>query len=223
MLGAAEADLAAPLAAIESLQRDGLGLNLVAALVPAGDPGFALDAHRRRIGSLLCGVDAGLTCDLGGPALPRRLPGRVRIESPVQLDPAPLGPLELAQLAERLPGLGEEKLRARFSAPLWEQAAGGWEAALWPGVPLPEGARLLRPPLLLPTATPVAEALRAALRADTGRPVPFLPLDQDPTRLHAIQRLTPELGAFQGSLRAWEGAFRRLSALPAPPHFCARC
>ena len=115
-----------------------------------------------------------------------------------------------------------------FRRPEWREAPdheqhGGFEADLWPGVPLPGGAELRVPPLVLPEATALTDALRTALRAATGQPIPFLPLPGDPAPLHALRTLTPEATAFRGPARAWELAFEGISRLPAPPHFCARC
>lgn len=223
ILGNSEEDLEAPLAAIAAQHRMGLRLNLLAILAAEGDPAPALSAHRQRLGSLLCALDASLPCWKVGAALPRMLPGRLEAETPLALEPASLGPLDRAHLAGRLPGLGPEGLEAVFVRPSWEPWGTGWRARLWPGVPVPAGAVVACEPLTVPTATPVAEALRGAMRVEAGGPVPFLPFDEDPTRLQALRGLTPELGAFQGSSSAWEDAFRRLAALPAPPHFCARC
>ncbi len=223
VLGSSEEDLEAPLEAIAAQHRMGLELNLLAILVGEGDPAPAFSAHRQRLGSLLCALDAGLPCWEGGAALPRMLPGRLEAQTPLPLEPASLGPLDRAHLAGRLPDLGPEGLDAVFVGPCWEPWGSGWRARLWPGVPVPAGSVVTCEPLTVPTATPVAAALRGAMRAEAGRPVPFLPCDEDPVRLHALRMLTPEFGAFQGSSAAWEDAFRRLAALPAPPHFCARC
>ena len=100
---------------------------------------------------------------------------------------------------------------------------GGFESDLWTDVEIPEGASLLARPLSLPTATPVMEVLRLALRTATGLPVPFLPMPGDPALLHALRSLSPAIAAFRGPEAAWRAAFERLAALPAPPHFCARC
>ena len=62
-----------------------------------------------------------------------------------------------------------------------------------------------------------------SLRAALGRPVPYLPLPRDPTLLHALKDLSPDVAAFRGPEAAWRQAFERIAALPAPPHFCARC
>lgn len=223
VLGRTEADLEAPLEAIAAGHREGLGLNLLAVLPGEAPPAEALPAHRLRLGSLLCAVDAGLSCWTGGAALPRLLPGRIAAPAPLPLDPAPLGPLERTLLAARRPDLDPAGLEAIYGTPPWEPGGGRWTARLWPGVAVPGGAVLIREPLVVPTATPAAEALRGALRASAGGPVPFLPQDEDPSGLLALRLLTPEIGAFRGPCAAWQEAFRRLAALPAPPHFCARC
>ena len=78
-------------------------------------------------------------------------------------------------------------------------------------------------PLDLPTAAPLSDLLRRALRMTTGLPVPMLPLPGDPSPLHALRRITPDIAAFRGPVAAWEAALQGMAALPAPPHFCARC
>ena len=115
-----------------------------------------------------------------------------------------------------------------FRRPEWREAPdheehGGFETDLWTGVPLPDGAELRVPPLVLPCATSLTEVLRAALRSATGMPVPILPMPEDPSALHALRQLTPEIAAFRGPLQAWELALTGLSRLPGPAHFCARC
>lgn len=223
VLGRTEEDLVAPLDAIAAQHRAGLQLNLLAVPVGDLDPGPMLLAHRRRLGSLLCALDAGLSCWMAGPALPRKLPGWLEAPEPLPLAAAPLGPLDRAQLQERLGDRDPNLLEPIFAGPRWEASGTVWRARLWPGIPVPLGAVVTREPLTLSTATPVAEALRAALRAHSDGPVPFLPFDEDPIRLHALRLLAPEIGAFRGSRAAWEEALKRLAALPAPPHFCARC
>jgi hypothetical protein len=160
--------------------------------------------------------------------LVRRLPGRIARPVPVALEKAPLSPLEKAELKQFLAGWDKARRKMTFRRPEWREAPdhdlhGGFEADLWPGVPVPEGAELVVPPLELPLATPLADALRGALRAALGRPVPVLPLPADPAPLHALRTLTREAAAFRGPVRAWTLALEALAQLPAPPHFCARC
>ncbi len=229
VLGRSATDLLIPLEAAERLQAEGLALNLLA-LVPL--PGCALpetlDLHRRRIGALVAALDAGLPWLGGKPMLARRLPGRIRRATPVHLAKAPMGPLEKTELKGFLPDWDKDRRKMVLRRPEWREAPdhaerGGFETELWPGVPLPEGTELLVPPLELPCATPLTDALRAALRLATGGPVPILPLPADPAPLHALRRLTPEIAAFRGPERAWELALASLARLPGPPHFCARC
>ena len=229
VLGRTPEDLQAPLAAAREAQASGLPLNVLA-LLPLGDGSLAaaLDLHRRRLGALVAALDAGLPWLDGKPMLVRRLPGRLARARPVALAKAPMGPLEKAELKGFLAGWDKADRKRIFRRPEWREAPdsgpqGGFEVDLWPGVPLPEGAELRVPPLVLPEATALTNALRAALRAATGQPVPFLPLPGDPAPLHALRALTPEATAFRGPARAWELAFEGLSRLPAPPHFCARC
>lgn len=226
VLGRAAADVQDALAASERLQARGLRLNLVALLpLPGCDLAATLDLHRRRIGALLAALDAGLPWLDDRPMLVRGLPGRARAATPAPLAKAPMGPLLKARLKAFLPGWSGKRRREVFRRPRWRALAdgAGFEVALWSGVPLPPEAELRVPPLELPGQTPLAEALRAALRAATGRPVPVLPLPADPTPLQALRVLTPEIGAFRGPGAAWEHALTALARLPAPPHFCARC
>ncbi|MFN8011862.1 MAG: hypothetical protein U0P81_10720 [Holophagaceae bacterium] len=217
-------DLLEPLAAIASAQEAGLDLNLVAVLVlPGTVPEAAFRHHRRRLGALSCALDAGLAWLGGRPMLAKRLPGRIRAARPVALPKAPLAPLEKAELKAFLPDWDKARRQAVFRQPPWAAVADGLETLLWPGVEPPEGAELLVAPLVLPTATPLAEALRISLRAALGQAVPCLPLPGDPTLLHALRGLGPEVAAFRGPEAAWRQAFERIAALPAPPHFCARC
>ena len=229
VLGRTVEDLREPLEAAASVQSRGLALNLLG-LVPAPgcDLASALDLHRRRIGALVAALDAGLPWLDGKPMLVRRLPGRIARELPVPLPKAPMGPLEKAELKRFLADWDRDRRKMTFRRPEWREAPdhdqhGGFEADLWPGVPLPEGAELRVAPLALPEATALTNALRAALRTATGQPVPFLPLPGDPAPLHALRSLTLESTAFRGPARAWELALEGLSRLPAPPHFCARC
>ena len=210
------------------VQARGLDLSVLALLpLPGCDLAAALELHRRRLGALVAALDAGLPWLTGEPMLVRRLPGRVFRPTPVPLAKAPMGPLEKAELKRLLADWGSDRRKQVFRRPEWVEvqthAGNGFETDLWPGVPLPEGAALRIPPLELPGATPLSEALRGALRAATGAPVPFLPLPADPAPLHALRQLTPEIAAFRGSPVAWGLALTRLADLPGPPHFCARC
>lgn len=229
VLGRTSEDLREALAAAASVHSHGLALNVLGLVpVPGGELTPALTLHRRRLGALVCALDAGLPWLDGKPMLARRLPGRIARAVPVALAKAPMGPLEKADLKRFLADWDKARRKMTFRRPEWREAPdheqhGGFEADLWPGVPLPEGAELCMPPLVLPEATALTDALRAALRAATGQPVPFLPLPADPAPLHALRTLTPEATAFRGPARAWELAFEGLSRLPAPPHFCARC
>jgi hypothetical protein len=229
VLGRNVADVLEPLEAAERLQAEGLELNLLA-LVPLHGCALAaaLGLHRRRMGALVAALDAGLPWLGGKPMLPRRLPGRIYRQVPVALDKAPMGPLEKGELKAFLADWDKARRKMTFRRPEWREAPdhaeqGGFEADLWPGVPVPEGAELRVPPLELPCATPLMDVLRAALRAATGTPVPFLPLPESPAPLHALRLLTPEIAAFRGPVRGWELALTGMARLPAPPHFCARC
>jgi hypothetical protein len=196
--------------------------------LPGCDLAATLDLHRRRLGALVAALDAGLPWLGGKPMLVRRLPGCIHRSTPAPLAKAPMGPLEKGELKAFLADWEPVRRKQVFRRPEWREASGegepsGFETELWPGVPLPEGSELRVPPMELPFATPLTDALRAALRTATGRPVPFLPLPADPAPLHALRRLTPEIAAFRGPVRAWELALLGLSRLPGPPHFCARC
>ena len=224
VLGRSAADLREPLEAAERAQANGLQLNLLALLpLPDCELSAALAFHRRRLGALVCALDAGLPWLEGKPMLVRRLPGRVFSPAPVPLAKAPMGPLEKGELKAFLGDWDKERRRLVFRRPPWHEAEGGFEADLWPGVPLPVGAEPRVPPLELSCASPLMDALRAALRQATSQPIPFLPLPGDPSPLHALRTLTPEATAFRGPARAWALALAALSRLPAPPHFCARC
>jgi hypothetical protein len=229
VLGRGAADLLEPLEAAERAQADGLELNLLALLpLPGCDLAAALDLHRRRIGALVASLDVGLPWLGDKPMLARRLPGRIFRTLPVPLTKAPLGPLEKGELKAFLADWDKDRRKMLFRRPEWREAPnhaehGGFETELWPGVPLPEGAELRVPPLELPCATALMDSLRAALRIATGLPVPILPLPGDPSALHALRQLTPEIAAFRGPARAWELALVGLAHLPSPPHFCARC
>lgn len=224
VLGRSPEDLQAPLEAAVRAQADGLALNVVGLLAVGCDLPAALDFHRRRIGALVAALDAGLPWLGDGPMLARRLPGRGFSPNPVDLPPVPMGPLERNALAAHLSGWSEAEREATFRRPHWQPCpGGGFEADLWTGVPLPEGVVVRVAPLDLPTAAPLSDLLRRALRVATGGAVPVLPLPADPTPLHALRRITPDIAAFRGPVEAWEAALRGMAALPAPPHFCARC
>lgn len=211
------------LAAADALQAQGLDLNVVGVLDPGPGLEAGLDLHQRRLGSLLCALQAAPPWGGGGPLLVRRLPGRIRATRPLPLTAARLSPLERSQLQEHDPAWTPGTLREVFVQPPWEPAGKGWTARWWPGVALPPGAEVLWPPLELPSATPLTEALRSALRSASAQPVPFLPVDGDASRLHALGRLTAEVQALEGGPAVWSGALLNLARLPAPAHFCARC
>jgi len=229
VLGRTAGDVSEALAAASGVQARGLALNVLGLVPVLGcDLAAALALHRRRLGALVCALDAGLPWLDGKPMLVRRLPGRIARALPVALPKAPMGPLEKAELKRFLAGWDKDRRKMTFRRPEWREAPdhaehGGFETDLWPGVPLPEGAELRVPPLVLPESTALTDVLRSALRVATGQPVPFLPLAGDPAPLHALRSLTPGATAFRGPTRAWELAFEGLSRLPAPPHFCARC
>lgn len=199
--------------ALEAWALSGAALNLVGILpAPGTDLPLALATHRRRIGALVAALDASLPWLADKPMLAKRLPGR--IAPPATLDAAPLGPLETAELRAFLEGWSEDRFQRTFLRPAT------W---LWPEVPLPSGASLECPPLRLAVGGPLLDALRGALRRALGQPIPLLPLPEDPAGLHALRGLTPEVAAFRGPAEGWRLAFLALAALPAPPHFCARC
>lgn len=226
VLGLSAADLLAPLEAIERVQAQGLDLNLLALLpLPGCDLARALDLHRRRLGALVAALHGGLPWLEGKPMLPRRLPGRIIRETPVPLPKTPMGPLEKGELKAFLAHWDKDRRKQVFRRPEWREAAegAGFEADLWPGVALPEGAVLQVPPLELPCATPLMDALRSALRTASRGPVPILPQPADPSPLHALKALTNEVAAFRGPVEAWALALTALARLPGPPHFCARC
>ncbi len=220
VLGREGVQLLEPLPAWEGSEAQ---INLTALLpAPGTDLEAALLHHRRRIGSVAAALDASLPWLDGSPMLAKRLPGRIRAKKPLPLERTSLGPLEKAELKSFLAGWNEER-RELFREPAWEQAGNHVETWLWPEVPLPQGAELLYPPLVLPTATALSDALRLALRQSLDTPIPLLPLPADPSGLHALKRLTPHIAAFHGPAPSWELAFQKLATLPAPPHFCARC
>ncbi|HJW09564.1 MAG TPA: hypothetical protein VJ483_08025, partial [Holophagaceae bacterium] len=179
--------------------------------------------HRRRIGSVAAALDVSLPWLDGSPMLAKRLPGRIRAVEPLPMAKADLAPLEKAELKTFLPTWSKERHRTVFREPEWVPVEGHVESWLWPEVPLPKGAELLTPPLVLPTATTLTDTLRLVLRQSLHVPIPILPLPADPAGLHALKRLTPHIAAFHGPMPAWELAFQKLAELPAPPHFCPRC
>jgi hypothetical protein len=224
VLGRDAGNLAAPLDAARRVQAEGLGLNVLALLpMPGCDLAAALVLHRQRLGALVAALDGGLPWLNAQPMLIRRLPGTIFAPAPLPLAKVPMGPLEKAELKAFLPDWGKARRKQMFRNPAWRAVAHGFETELWPGVPLPEGAELRVPPLELPWATPLADALRSALRQATGQPVPILPLAGDPSPLQALGLLTAAAAAFRGPVRAWELALVHLAQLPSPPHFCARC
>lgn len=199
--------------ALEAWDRGDAPINLTAIVpLPETDLATALMAQRRRIGALTAALDASLPWLAGKPMLAKRLPGRVADDA--LLEPVPLGPLEAAELGAFLDGWDEPRFRATFTPSA---------ARLWPDATLPAGARLLVPPLRLAVGGALLDALRDALRRALGQPIPLLPLPEDPTGLHALRLLSKHVAAFRGPAAAWALAFQSLAALPAPPHFCARC
>lgn len=228
VLGRTATDVLAPLEAAERSQAAGLELNLLALVPLSCDLVDMLQLHRRRIGALVAALDAGLPWLNDTPMLVRRLPGRITSSAPVALAKAPMGPLEKTVLKAFLPDWEKGRRRRVFRRPEWRADSnhgepGRFETDLWPGVPLPAGAELRVPPLELPHGTPLMDVLRAALRTTTRQAIPVLPLPEDPSPLHALRLLTPDIAAFRGSAQAWELALKGLARLPAPPHFCARC
>lgn len=223
VLGSGPAGLAPVLAAAGALQAQGLDLNVIGVVDPGPGLETVLRLHQRRFGALLCALQAAPPWSGGRPLLAKRLPGRIRTTHPLPLAPARLSPLERGQLQEHDPAWTSARLQATFVQPPWEPAGTGWSTRWWPGIELPPGAEVLLPPLELPAATPLSEALRSALRSAWGLPVPFLPVDGDPSRLHALGHLATEVQAFDGGAEAWSSALLELARLPAPPHFCARC
>jgi len=174
--------------------------------LPGADLGQVLRREARRIGALVGALDLGLRSLGEAPHLVRRLPGRLD-PTPAGLAPLPLTSLQAFDLRRYLGEL-----------PAWALGEDLW----WEG-PAPAGCRVLVAPLELPTATPLTEALRAALRAQARGPVDFLPQPGDPAPLHALRELTPAATAFPAEGAAWDEALRRLAVLPAPAHFCGRC
>jgi len=212
------------LEALEGWETCDAGLNLCALLpAPGADLRTALMYHRRRIGSLVAALDASLPWLDDRPMLPKRLPGRIFMASPKKLGKAPLSPLEKEDLKSFLPEWDRKARRAAFRRGPWREVEGGFETELWPGVGMPTNAGLRVPPFLLPTATPLMDLLRSSLRNAFNQPIPLLPLPGDPSNLQALARLTPGIAAFRGPVEAWRLAYQKLTELPAPPHFCARC
>ena len=211
------------LEAVVTLQAEGLDLNLSCLLDPGAGLAEALQIHRRRLGALLCALDASTPWPGDTPMLAKRLPGEIRARKPMPLAAARLSPLERSLLRDQVPSGPLEDLDAVYVTPAWTPSGGQWLAPHWPGVDLPDGAEGVVPGIELQTAAPFADALRSALRAESGRPVPCLPLAADPSRLHALGLLCPDVQVFHGSTGAWSRALAALARLPAPPHFCARC
>lgn len=212
------------LAALEAWDTCEAEVNVCALLpAPGADLSVALRFHRRRIGSLLAALDASLPWLEERPMLAKRLPGRIFRTSPEKLGKAPLSPLEKDELKSFLPSWDKPQRREAFRRGPWVEVEGGYETDLWPGVALPKDCELRVPPLELPTATLLMDALRFSLRMVLGKPIPLLPLPGDPSNLHALAQLTPSFAAFRGPVEAWRMAYGKLADLPAPPHFCARC
>jgi hypothetical protein len=199
--------------AMEAWAASDAPINLAALVpLPETDLAEALATQRRRIGAVTAALDASLPWLESKPMLAKRLPGRIAGE--VRLEPAPLGPLETAELRAFLDGWDDSRFRDTFlpSASL-----------LWPDATPPAPEHILVPPLRLAVGSPLLDALRDALRRALGHPIPLLPLPEDPSGLHALRLLSKNVAAFQGPAAAWNLAFKSLAALPAPPHFCARC
>ena len=197
--------------ALGAWERSDAPINFIGILpLPETDLAAALAFHRRRVGALTAALDGSLPWLAGKPMLAKRLPGLLAAEA--VLGPAPMGPMERSELESFLGG--DARMDAEFIRPA---------RLLWPDAELPEGADLRVPPLRLAVGGPLMEALRDALRRALNAPIPLLPLPEDPSGLHALRVLTPQIAAFRGPVEAWRLAFARLSALPAPPHFCARC
>jgi hypothetical protein len=202
-----------PREALEAWAASDAPLNLTVLLpLPETDLAVALAAQRRRIGAVTAALDASLPWLEEKPMLAKRLPGRIAGGTP--LEPAPLGPLEAAELRAFLHGWEESRFRETFTPA---------RSLFWPDAILPDGAELEVPPLRLAVGSPLMDALRSALRRALHQPIPLLPLPEDPSGLHALRILTKEVAAFRGPAAAWGLTFQGLATLPAPPHFCARC
>jgi hypothetical protein len=198
--------------ALEAWNAGDAPINLAALIpLPETDLAEALAAQRRRIGAVTAALDASLPWLEGKPMLAKRLPGRV---TGARLEPAPMGPLETAELRAFLDSWDEARFRETFTPST---------TLLWPDAPSPEDARLLVSPLRLAVGGPLLDALRDALRRALNQPIPLLPLPEDPSGLHALLALSKNVAAFRGPAAAWLLALHSLAALPAPPHFCARC
>ncbi|HET6330093.1 MAG TPA: hypothetical protein VFF76_04825 [Holophagaceae bacterium] len=199
--------------ALDAWDRSDAPINLAAIVsLPGTDLAGALAAQRRRIGAVTAALDASLPWLENKPMLAKRLPGRVARE--VRLEPAQLGPLETAELRAFLDGWDEAGFRETFISSA---------SLLWPDTAPPAPERILVPPLRLAVGGPLLDALRDALRRALNRPIPLLPLPEDPSGLHALRLLSEHVAAFRGPATAWELALRSIATLPAPPHFCARC
>ncbi len=221
VLGTRATHLLEALEAWESCDAD---VNFCAVLpAPGTDLGAALNFHRRRIGSLVAALDASLPWLDDQPMLAKRLVGRVFMASAKKLAKAPQSPLEKEELKTFLPTWDKARRRETFRRGFWVATEGGFVMDLWPGVGAPKDAEVRVHPLELSTSTPLMEALRTSLRGAFGHPIPLLPLPADPSGLHALRQLTPNIAAFRGPAEAWRLALQRLADLPAPPHFCARC
>lgn len=224
LLGRKAEDLATPLGVVAEAQSQGLRLNVGAVLPGVGtDWPLALAHHRRRLGSLVGALDVGLPWLEGQPMMAKRLPGRIRAQTPLALPPAHLRPLEHQELRTFLGGWEDARFEATFLQPPWRAEGNAFDAPLWPEVPVPPGAEVVEAPLVLPSATPFTEALRGALRATAGQPIPWLPHPGEAGPCRGLLALTPAVAVFQGTPQAWLRAFEQIAALPAPPHFCARC
>lgn len=212
VLSRAPEDLAPVLRAHEKLAQREIPINLVA-LLPLGEADLPalFDREARRIGALVAALDASLPWPSESPMMVRCLPGRIRGQGEL----APLS-LSSIQAFEMKRYFGEEP---SFLQPQWDNGQALW----WPKTPRPPHSHIEVPPLELPTATLLSDTLRQALRKTTGAVVDFLPMVGDPTGLHALKALTSEVTAYRGSSATWEEALEGLAALPAPPHFCARC
>ena len=193
-------------------------LNLVGLVpLPETDLAEALASQRRRIGAVTAALDASLPWLNGAPMLAKRLPGR--IAGQIRLEPAPMGPLEAAALRDFLKDWTPARIRDTFVLPTSHRS----ETLLWPDAGVPMGGNILVQPLRLAVGSPLMDALRAALRRALGRPIPLLPLPESPSGLHALRLLSGHVAAFRGPSAAWNLALQSIAALPAPPHFCARC
>ncbi len=202
--------------ALEAWDGSQAPLNLTAILTaPGTDLAEALSAQRRRIGAVTAALDAGLPWLAGRPMLAKRLPGR--IAEGTHLAPAPMGPLEAAELTDFLNDWTPEQIHDTFIQP----ASQFGERLLWPDVPADAPAMIA--PMRLAVGSALMDALRGALRRALNQPIPLLPLPEDPSGLHALRILSPHVAAFRGPVAAWLFALQALSELPAPPHFCARC